>query len=201
MVASDADSDDDGPTDDSIAYFVANEDEIERRHTHWTQRIAPVLLLVALGIATIVVVPGAYSAYSAIGQSGRVQDHGIRAAGLVVSVSNTERRYIDVGYTYGLRTWVWYRARITVELRSDDETTTVYAPMASPLRVGAQVTVLVDPNDPNYAEFPGQPLEHGGGWILVAILAGLLILLDVYAAIVVGRRLIGRPRNRATPDP
>jgi hypothetical protein len=34
MAASDADGDDDGSTDDSIAYFVANEEEIERRYAH-----------------------------------------------------------------------------------------------------------------------------------------------------------------------
>jgi hypothetical protein len=82
----------------------------------------------------------------AASKSGYTQAHGLPRSGIVTSVTNHEGRddSADVGVRLG-------------EPVNGQAVTTAHVHALTSLRPGATVRVLVDPKDPGYAEFPGQP--------------------------------------------
>lgn len=78
-------------------------------------------------------------------KSGYTQAHGLSRSGIVTGVTNNEGRVpsSDVG------------VRLAQPVDGQTTTTAHVAPVTS-LKVGAAVRVLVDPQDPGYAEFPGE---------------------------------------------
>lgn len=79
-----------------------------------------------------------------VNKSGYTQDHGLPRSGIVTSVTNYEGRdpASDVG------------VRLAEPVNGQVATTAHIHPVTS-LKTGAAVQVLVDPQDPGYAEFPG----------------------------------------------
>lgn len=162
-----------------------------------TRRRSPVALLVPLAITVagfgvltgVAVVAHGKGAYSA-----RVQDQGVPGSGVVQQVHNIQRPKSA------------WSAEITVALTrpgSDAATTVVHFPGKSSLRPGAAVSVLLDPANPGYAEFPGRPATGRDDWIGLAVLAGMIGVLAValVGCVVVAFRRSGRAKEPLAPVP
>jgi len=184
-----------GAADESVAYFVAHETEIEQRDRHWARRTLPRAVLIGLLIVTLWLVPSAVSAYRAQQQSDRVQSHGVRTNGYVRAIHNDTHSYLSGGRWGGFRRSSWSRSMITVQLPQNADTT-VYSPQRSTLSAGAQITVLLDPDDPSYAELPGQPLERGNGWVVVVIMAAMVVAADIVIVALLIRAVTRRRPQR-----
>ena len=111
----------------------------------------------------------AVTAHADADKSALTQSKGKQVSAEVVSVEHVAHQ---------TRYSTWYSALITVREPSG-ALTVVHDPQDTDLGIGSLVQVLVDPKDPGYAEFPGQPAATTAGW-LVAILGGVLFgLADV----------------------
>ncbi|HUN37089.1 MAG TPA: hypothetical protein VMU95_34255 [Trebonia sp.] len=120
--------------------------------------------------------------------STETQHHGVLDSGTISSVTNTESK---PGH--------WSAAvRITLDRPVDGVTSTtlqVGSAVSSP--AGTPETVLVDPQDPGYAEHPGHPTYPLLGLVLLFLLpAGVSALLFGFA---VWRLAVIRSRNRGLP--
>jgi hypothetical protein len=123
--------------------------------------------------------------------SSHVQHAGVPRTGRIISVQNVEHQ--------GPRSGPWYSALITVTLAppvDGHSTTTVHDPQASNLIAGEGLQILVDPQEPGYAELPGHPFVPSWLWIIPATgsLAFCLIGLLPTATMIV--RMVGRHRRR-----
>jgi hypothetical protein len=95
-------------------------------------------------------------------RSAYVQAHGVRQAGTVLNVTNTVVDN-DNGTTV---------AQVVVRLRvpvGGQDVTTASVPSEVTTPDGGTVTVLVDPQDPGYAEYPGMPYSAPNDWLILAI--------------------------------
>jgi hypothetical protein len=130
-------------------------------------------------LATIGLIVAAFALRSDADRSAYTQSHGVASTGTVTNVDNIQ--------TCG-RYSCSYHAHIAVTLNPPVEghaTSTVSYPAFSSVNVGDQIQVLVDPQQPDYAELPGSPSVKPGQWI------GLLVFGVVFAllAVFMGRRL------------
>lgn len=138
-----------------------------RRHG-WRWIPSAAALCVAIAVAVL-----AANAKSLDGRSGFVQAHGIRADGTVRAVVTDPHCSFYDGECIPT-------TRVRVELTSTvmrHRTTTVYLSHGSQLTVGSRATVLLDPHQVTYAELPGSPYHGGGGWLLLAIVAVVALIL------------------------
>jgi hypothetical protein len=121
--------------------------------------------------------------------SNYTQHHGTLDSGTISNVSNTESR------------GSWSAAvQITLDRPVDGATsTTVTVGNAVSSPDGTPVTVLVDPQDPAYAEYPGRP-AYPLLWVALFFLcpAGVCALLFIFA---VWRLAVIRYKNRGLPPP
>ena len=121
--------------------------------------------------------------------SNYTQHHGTLDSGTISNVSNTESR------------GSWSAAvQITLDRPVDGATsTTVTVGNAVSSPDGTPVTVLVDPQDPAYAEYPGRP-AYPLLWVALYFLcpAGVCALLFIFA---VWRLAVLRYKNRGIPPP
>lgn len=135
------------------------------------------------------------SVIHASNQSSYVQQHGVRRTAVIESVHNTTQGS-GQGYWTGTgsnRHWVppnaSQSAEVIVRLASPAggrTQTTVHVPNYEDAAPGTALTVLVDPQDPGYAELPGSPrtapfittaLQDAGGVLLVfAVLAAVRVV-------------------------
>lgn len=110
---------------------------------------------------------GAISSYSQGVRSAYVQSHGVTSGGVVDSVDNTQ---------HCSRGGCYYTAAIDVTLSapvSGTTRTTAHYPGYSNLVSGEQVSLLVDPKQPGYAELPGSRFVTSWEWILFTVMAVL----------------------------
>jgi hypothetical protein len=107
-------------------------------------------------------------------RSAYVQAHGIRARATVIAVGERKRCGTEhCSYTAEIL------ASLTPPVRGA-RGTFIHYPAYSKLNKGQQVTVLVDPKEPTYAEIPGVRFQKGGGtWIAFAVMAALFAVLAV----------------------
>ncbi len=144
-----------------------------RRHVYGPVGTGVFTALFAAG--TIGLLVGAISSYSQGVRSGYVQDHGTRANAIVESVDNTQ--HCGRGGCY-------YTAAIQVTLSPPVDgarATVVHYPGYSDLIANEPVTVLVDPQQPGYAEFPGSRFVTSWEWTILlvgAVVVGWLTFLD-----------------------
>ena len=106
------------------------------------------------------------SSYSQAARSSYTQHHGIPAIATVDSVAN------DQQCPQGRN--CYYTAAVTVTLRAPvggTRATVAHDRGYANLSRGEQVSVLVDPEQPGYAEFPGSTFELAWPWILFAAAA------------------------------
>lgn len=120
--------------------------------------------------------------------SNYTQHHGILDSGTISNVSNTESR----------GSW-----SATVQIALDRPvggaaSTTLWVGNAVNSPDGTPVTVLVDPQDPAHAEYPGRPTYPLQVTVLFLSLTGVSALLFIFA---VWRLAVIRFRNRGLPPP
>lgn len=120
--------------------------------------------MVALGSAIIVF------SVSERGEEARTsytQAHGVRLAAQVISE--------DAGS--GKDPTSTLTVRLSEPVNGHD-TTTVHITGAPVYAQGAPVTVVVDPQDPEYAELPGAPMYSSGFWVFLLGLglSGILVI-------------------------
>jgi hypothetical protein len=122
--------------------------------------------------------------------SNYTQHHGILDSGTVSNVSNSRT---DRG------SWS-ATVRITLDRPVDGATsTTLTVGNAVNSPDGTPVTVLVDPQDPAHAEYPGQPTYRlQVAVIVLSFVTGVSALLFIFA---VWRLAVIRFRNRRLPPP
>ena len=121
--------------------------------------------------------------------SSYTQHHGILDSGTISNVSNsrTERG-----------SW-WATVQITLDRPVDGATSTTLTvgnEVNSP--DGTPVTVLVDPQDPAHAEYPGRPTYPLQVPVMFLCFTGVSVLLFIFA---VCRLAVIRFRNRRLPPP
>lgn len=121
--------------------------------------------------------------------SNYTQHHGILDSGTISNVSNTRS---------GRGSWS-ATVQITLDRPVDGATsTTLTVGNAVNSPDGTPVTVLVDPRDPAYAEYPGRPTTPLQVTVLFLALTGVSALLLIFA---VWRLAVIRHRNRGLPPP
>jgi len=153
--------------------------------------ITVVFALIGIGFGV-----GAFFAHRASARSSYVQAHGVRAAGTVDSVDNTQ--------VCGRYSCDW-ESSIVVSLSASVDgvtKTTVHYPDYSDLVAGDPVVVLVDPQQPSYAELPGSKDDEPIQWIILAVFALLGLVLTVFEARALYRVLEHRrqqPQGTITP--
>jgi len=121
--------------------------------------------------------------------SNYTQHHGILDSGTFSNVSNSRT---DRG------SW-WATVRITLDRPVDGATSTTVTvgnEVNSP--DGTRVTVLVDPQDPAHAEYPGRPTYALPIMIMFLCFTGVSVLLFIFA---VWRLTVIKFRNRGLPPP
>ena len=96
----------------------------------------------------------AYSSY--------VQAHGVRQAARVISVSVGGGKDPTEGLVVRLNGPVNGHGTTMVHIQHVDDVPT-YSP-------GSPVTVVVDPQDPAYAELPGLPYTSTGQWVMTLVI-------------------------------
>ena len=100
-------------------------------------------------------------------KSAYTQAHGLLRSGVVTSVTDYETKVpsSDVGVRLG-------------EPVNGQATTTAHVKPITSLKPGAAVRVLVDPQDPGYAEFPGEQYTANSSilWAAAGLLACLAFL-------------------------
>ena len=77
-------------------------------------------------------------------------------------------------------------------------TTVVHDPRGSNLIPGEGLAVLVDAQQPAYAELPGQPFVQNAGWIFAGSVSLGFVLIGVLPLASMLVRMIGRYRRRGT---
>lgn len=148
--------------------------------------------LLLFGGASALAVASAVQEHSSGRLSGYVQQHGIRALATVTSV-----RYVLV---YDWTESSHYGSDVNVSLSpgiAGTRTSVVYDAHEVAIAPGTLIRILVDPERPAYAEFPGQPYAGVGTWI-GSVAAAALILLP---ALVFAVAIVSLIRGRSHWDP
>lgn len=154
-----------------------------RRHHHRFSPASMAAFFAFTTCVTVALVVFGIQAQSRDSRSAFVQGHGIRSSGTVLAVHNHQYCQAVAGGA-GRRACI-PRADIQVKLSAPVHgvrTTVAYYPYLSFLRRGQTVTVLVDPHQPGYAEFPGHRYRGSGGWIIFAVASVVVGLLAVREA-------------------
>jgi len=121
--------------------------------------------------------------------SSYTQHHGIRDSGTISSVTNSRS---DRGSWSAV-------VQITLHRPVDGATsTTFWVGNAVHSPDGTPETVLVDPQDPAHAEYPGRPTDPLSGLVFFLSIAGVTALLVHFAD---WRLAVIRFRNRGLPRP
>jgi len=120
-------------------------------------------------------------------RSAYTQAHGVRQTAQVISE--------DIGSGRNRTSTLAVRLGVPVD---GDNTTTVHVADAAPTySPGASVTVLVDPQDPGYAELPGSPFVSSRQWATI-LAVGLADIVIVPPGIVLLARRRWRSRRGGT---
>lgn len=196
-----------GGADESVAYFIAHRDEVEQSRSR-RGRWAIVAMCVGVVAASCWVIPAAFGAYDSAAQSRRIQAHGINAHGTVVDVTTEKHDQLLQRYSRfggGTVDVPWYRSAATIRLDTpiqNHQVVVIGSAEASPARAGQAVTVLLDPHQPAYGEFPGKPVQDRGSWIVLAVFAAVLAALDILVlagVILVARIWFARRSGKTRP--
>jgi hypothetical protein len=164
--------------------MAAGERAPARRRLRASDGVLSMLVTSIAGLAVFGTLSGLF--LSSYFLSNYTQHHGIPDSGTISNVSNT----LDRGS--------WSAAvRITLDRPVDGATsTTLTVRNAVNSPDGTPVTVLVDPQDPAHAEYPGRPTFPLLTAVIFLSFTGVLALLFVFA---VWRLVVIRFRNRGLP--
>jgi hypothetical protein len=142
-----------------------------------------VFLIVGPGTGTALIV-GSVSEHGVVARTSYTQAHGARRAARVISDDVGTGRNPSSALTVRLSEPVNGLDTTTVHIQG----TTAYSP-------GAPVTVVVDPQDPGYAELPGAPYASNWAWVDLLVIGLGDILLVLFVIGIAGRRQL-RSRRR-----
>jgi TRAP-type C4-dicarboxylate transport system permease small subunit len=174
---------------------------------HWAARIGDrvrrgraIATGLTLGIFALFTVLCAITAVldqSAATRSGYTQSHGVRATATVMVVG--EQKKCGAGAEA-----CEYTAEILARLSppvNGTAGTFIHYPGYSKLDRGQNVTVLVDPKQPTYAEIPGARFATQSRWIVYAILAFVFAVLSVREVLALRRLRSARQGSQAISAP
>jgi hypothetical protein len=159
-------------------------------------RYAPIMmsfaLLMYLG-AVIGFAAYAVNLHAQAALSSYVQHDGVHRTGGIVRVRNIEHQDTRGG--------PWYSSLITVTLAppiDGHSSTVVHDPNGSNLIVGEGLEILVDPQQPGYAELPGEPFGQNWQWIFAGSFSLAIALVGVLPQVSTIVHMVGRYRRRGT---
>lgn len=146
-------------------------------------------LLVVVVITLVISAKVLEGGLAAASKSAYTQAHGVSRAATVISVTSN-----------GPKSGSENIAASLADPLDGQQATTVYVPSTQSFPAGATVQILIDPQDPGYAELPGlRSATTSDAWWTAATgwtLAAILMLLMVSAARSWGRQR----RRRASPS-
>ena len=136
--------------------------------------------------------------FSLDARSSQVQHHGLHATGVVQTVQAQTSCSPDPHGSLPCFTSATFSIALAPPARGIRETT-VHQTGSAEVRVHQRVKVLLDPEHLSYAELPGRPYRHSGGWISTTLIAlGLAVLAGLEAY----RRYLRPPRvSHPRPQP
>jgi hypothetical protein len=142
-------------------------------------------LIVGPGLGTALIVVSVLE-HGDVARTSYTQAHGARRAARVISEDVGTGKNPTSALTVGLSESVNGRDTTTVHIQG--------APAYSP---GATVTVVVDPQNPGYAELPGSPYTSSRQWVIPLVIGLVdILLIPSLLSIPVLRRLRSRRRLR-----
>jgi hypothetical protein len=166
------------------------------------RRYGPVSTLIGgivfalLGVAMVFF---SFSAHAQAAKSSYTQSSGVSESATVVNVDNNQNTNCG---SHGACTTT-YSAQVAVSLQtpvSGQDTATVNVPANVSYTTGQQISVLVDPKDPGYAELPGQPYATQGSTVALIIGAVVVFVLGMLAVVrAVRMRLHGQAWQAMRP--
>lgn len=144
-----------------------------RRQAHHSRKAEVVIF----AVVAIILAAASISGYDGWQRSKETQDHGISENAFVTQVISiwNSTRYGGY-YTYNLA--------VHLSTPVHGHTTAVVHTnyQSPPASVDQTITVLVDPDDPGYAELPGAPAGSGWGAFVPLVVAVVFVLLLVLSA-------------------
>jgi hypothetical protein len=154
------------------------------------------LIVLFIGVVFIIV---SLALRSPAARSSFVQAHGVRREAVILNVDNiahTSTTTTGSGSGQHTVTSTTYTAEVLVRLADPvggQARTLVHVPRYETEGPGGAVTVLVDPDDPGYAELPGSPSTP-------AVLPAIFLAVGVFLAVVsvAGSALIARSWRRSS---
>jgi hypothetical protein len=158
--------------------------------------LVAVLILLFIGAVFIIL---SIALRSSAALSSFVQTHGVRREAAILSVDNIAHKSTTTtgsGSSTHTVTSTTYTAEVLASLADPvggQERTTVHVPRYETGGPGDTLTVLVDPNDPGYAELPGSPSTP-------AVLPTIFLVVGAFLAVVAitGSALIARFWRRSS---
>jgi len=159
---------------------------------------ALIAMLIVLFIGAVFIIVSV-ALRSSAARSSFVQAHGVRREAVILNVDNivhTSTSTTGSGSAKHTVTSTTYTADVLVRLADPVDgqaRTTVHVPRYETDGPGGTLTVLVDPDDPGYAELPGSPSTPA---VLPAIFLAVGAFLVVVAA--TGGALIARSWRRSS---
>lgn len=141
------------------------------------RRYSPAVMAIQLVLFTglaIGMVVGTFVVHSEAVRSSRVQHHGVARVATVLSVHNIWHSTRGGGY---------YTADVSASFLpplAGRTTTTVHSPGRVNAPAGVRYSVLLDPSDPGYAEFPGSPATKSASWIVLLVFACVFAAFDFF---------------------
>ncbi len=142
-------------------------------------------LIVGLGLGIVLIVVSV-SEHADAARTSYTQAHGVRRAARVISEDTSTGKHPTSAVA----------VRLSEPVHGHD-TTTVHIQGAPAYSPGAPVTVVVDPQDPAYAELPGAPYTSPGQWEIPLVI-GLadIVIIPFGIGVAALRRLRSRRRLR-----
>lgn len=147
--------------------------------------------MIAFAAFTVAGIAGTVANYQQAARSSFTQGHGVSTMGTVLMVANTQ---------HCSRHGCTYTAAITVSLSppvAGRTLSTVHFAGFSNLVSGDRASVLVDPRQLDYAEFPGAPFKTTLSWVMMLLLAVVMAGMTVADALGLRRMLAHQREHRA----
>jgi hypothetical protein len=155
-------------------------------------------IIISFGLLTYLIVVAGFAVWAvnvhAEGAlSSYVQHDGMHRTGGILRVQNVEHQDTNDG--------PYYSSFITVSLAppmDGHSTTVVHVPHGSSFVVGEGLEILVDPQQPGYAELPGQPFVQNRQWIVAGSFSLAIAVVGFLPMVLMTVRMVARYRRRGT---
>ena len=179
---------------------LSRSERLQRRLAGLAQRpgfAKRVVTLVTVGVpllAGIIFLIVSFATRSGAALSGFVQAHGVRREAVILSVQNEEHHSTTTtgsGSSRHTTTSTSWTALVAVSLADPvggQTRTTVHVPGYESAASGDRLTVLVDPNDPSYAELPGSPSTSPLLPAIFLIVGSVLVVLGIALWVLIARK-------------